>query len=52
MKKLGAFLVFLGLCAAVFLSSPARSQGRRDKLHRTANKIENNYIVVLDDSVV
>ena len=53
MKKVFALLVFAGLCAAVFLSSPtASSQGRKDKLRKNANKIENNYIVVLDDSWV
>jgi subtilisin family serine protease len=40
-----------GLCTAVFLSSPVRSQ-KKDKLRKNPNKIENNYIVVLDDSVV
>ena len=53
MKKVCALLIFAGLCAAVFLSSPtASSQGRKDKLRKNANKIENNYIVVLDDSWV
>jgi subtilisin family serine protease len=53
MKKACALLIFAGLCAAVFLSSPtASSQGRKDKLRKNANKIENNYIVVLDDSWV
>jgi subtilisin family serine protease len=52
MKKICAFLVLAGLCAAVFLSSPVRSQGRKDKLRKNANKIENSYIVVLDDAVV
>ena len=52
MKKVLALLIFAGLCAAVFVSSPVNSQGRKDKLRRNANKIENSYIVVLDDSVV
>lgn len=52
MKKVFAFLIFAGLCTAVFLSSPASSQGRKDKLRKNPNKIENSYIVVLDDSVV
>lgn len=51
MKKVLALLIFAGLCTAVFLSSPVRSQ-KKDKLRRSAHKIENNYIVVLDDSVV
>jgi subtilisin family serine protease len=52
MKKVLALLIFVGLCTAVFLSSPASSQGRKDKLRRNANRIENSYIVVLDESVV
>ena len=52
MKKVLAFLIFVGLCTAVFVSSPVSSQGRKDKLRKNANKIENSYIVVLDDSVV
>jgi subtilisin family serine protease len=58
MKKVLALLVFVGLCTAMFLSPPAQSQGKKgigaetSKLRRTANKIENNYIVVLDESVV
>jgi len=51
MKKVLALLIFAGLCTAVFLSSPVRSQ-KKDKLRRNAHKIENSYIVVLDDSVV
>ena len=52
MKKVFALLILAGLCAAVFVSSPIRSQAKNDKLRKNAHKIENNYIVVLDDSVV
>jgi len=52
MKKVCAFLILVGLSAAVFFSSPASSQGKKEKLRRTPNRIENNYIVVLDDSVI
>jgi subtilisin family serine protease len=52
MKKVFALLIFVGLCTAVFLSSPASSQGKKDKLRKNTNKIENSYIVVLDDTVV
>ncbi len=52
MKKFVALLVFAGLCAMMLMPGPARSQGRGNKLHRKANKIQNSYIVVLDDSVV
>jgi subtilisin family serine protease len=53
MKKVCALLIFAGLCAAVFISSPtASSQGRKDTLRKNANRVENNYIVVLDDNWV
>jgi subtilisin family serine protease len=52
MKKFYAFLVLAGLCATFLISSPAHSQGNRNKLRTNSHKIENNYIVVLDDAVV
>ncbi|HEV8369055.1 MAG TPA: S8 family peptidase [Pyrinomonadaceae bacterium] len=52
MKKLAALLTLAGLCAMMIVPGPARSQGRGNKLRRQTNKIENSYIVVLDDSVV
>jgi subtilisin family serine protease len=53
MKKTYALLVLAGLCAVVFLSAPVRStEAKKDKLRKVSNKIENNYIVVLDDEVV
>ena len=52
MKKLTAILILAGLAAVLFVSQPARSQGQKGKIHKKANKVENNYIVVLDDSVV
>jgi subtilisin family serine protease len=36
----------------VFLSSPPASRAKNDKLRKNSNKIENRYIVVLDDAVV
>jgi subtilisin family serine protease len=52
MKKM-AFLILAALfCAGLFLNAPVSSQGHKEKVHKKANKIENNYIVVLDDSVV
>src|SRR5688572_14117746 len=50
MKKIAALLVLIVLALMAFGST--RSQGRQDKLHRKANKIANQYIVVLDDAVV
>ena len=52
MKKLCAFLVVAALCITVLIASPARSQGNRNKLRKNSHKIENNYIVVLNDDVV
>ena len=54
MKKFAAILILAGLAAAVFVSQPARSQEEKQngKLRKQSHKIENNYIVVLDDAVV
>jgi subtilisin family serine protease len=59
MKKVLALLIFAGLCAALFVSPSVSSSGGKKgigtenaKLRRSANKIENSYIVVLDDSIV
>jgi serine protease len=52
MKKVIAFLVLTGLCATLMLTSPVRSAAKKDKLRKSQNKIENNYIVVLDNAVV
>lgn len=53
MRKIYALLVLAGLCAVIFVSAPVRTtQAKKDKLRKSANKIENSYIVVLDDSVV
>src|SRR4029434_351938 len=58
MKKVLALLMFAGLCVSVFVSPSVSSQGKKGvgaenaKLRRNANKIENSYIVVLDDAVV
>ena len=51
MKKVFAFLILAGLCAAVFVSTPVSSM-KKDKLRKNANKIENNYIVVLNNDVI
>jgi len=47
-------VVFAGaiLCLMIFVSVPTHSQGPKGRLLRKENKIQNNYIVVLDDSVV
>jgi subtilisin family serine protease len=52
MRKVCALLLFVGLGAALLFSFPGKTQGKKDKLRKNANKIENNYIVVLNDDVV
>jgi subtilisin family serine protease len=53
MRKIFALFVLAGLTAVIFISSPVpTTQAKKDKLRKSANKIENSYIVVLDDSVV
>jgi len=52
MKKLTAILILAGLGAILLVSQPVSSQREKGRLHRNANRISNNYIVVLDDSVV
>jgi subtilisin family serine protease len=53
MKKVCALLILAGLCAVVFFSSPVQSQDeKKTKIRKNANKIENSYIVVLNDQVV
>src|SRR5262245_37635522 len=59
MKKVSLLVILAGLCVSVFLSAPVKSDSGKKgigaengKLHKAANKIENSYIVVLDDAVV
>jgi subtilisin family serine protease len=52
MKKVFALLLFVGLCTAAFLSSPPAGKAKNDKLRTNSHKIENNYIVVLNDQIV
>src|SRR5215213_11433956 len=58
MKKLCALFLFAGLCVSAFVSPSVSSQGKKgigtemSRFRRTANKIENRYIVVLNEAVV
>jgi hypothetical protein len=55
MKKIAVFLAVAVLTLMAFVSSPAPSQaqkGAESIRNRIRNKIENQYIVVLDDAVV
>ena len=53
MRKIYALFVLAALTAVIFLSAPVpTTQAKKDKLRKSANRIENSYIVVLDDAVV
>jgi len=52
MKKLVLLCVAALLGAVLLFTSPASSQGHKGKVRKNAKRIDNNYIVVLDDSVV
>ena len=52
MKKMAFLIVAALFCAGLFFNVPVSSQGHKEKVRKNANRIENNYIVVLDDSVV
>ena len=52
MKKLALFTL-AALCGfALLATSPVSSQGWKEKVRKNSKKIENNYIVVFDDSVI
>ena len=52
MKKLALLIVAALLGSVLLVSSPVSSQGWKEKVRKSAKKIENNYVVVLDDSVI
>lgn len=52
MKKTAVFLIVGLFCLMIFASTPTRSEGQKGRIHKKPNKIENSYIVLLDDSVV
>ena len=52
MKKYAVFLTVAVLSFMIFVSTPRPSQAQKSKIHKQQNKIENQYIVVLDDAVV
>ncbi len=52
MKKTAVFLSLGLFCLMFFASTSTRSEGQKGKVRKKANKIENSYIVMLDDSVV
>jgi subtilisin family serine protease len=52
MKKIAVILAVTVLGLMIFVSSPTPSRAQKGRIHKTPNKIENQYIVVLDDAVV
>jgi subtilisin family serine protease len=52
MKKLALLIVAALLGSVLLVSSPASSQGWKEKVRKSEKKIENHYVVVLDDSVI
>ncbi|CAN5887525.1 hypothetical protein BH18ACI4_BH18ACI4_01040 [soil metagenome] len=52
MKKIAVFLAVAILSLMIFASSPTPSQAQKSRIHKKPDKIENHYIVVLDDAVV
>lgn len=52
MKKVVFLTILTLLCAVLFVNFPASSQGHKEKVRKNSKKINNNYIVVLDDTVV
>jgi subtilisin family serine protease len=52
MKKLTLILTLALFCLMMLATGPLQSQAKGDKFHRNNNKIQNQYIVVLDDGVV
>src|SRR6185503_14038531 len=52
MKKVVWLVVAALFCSIWFVTSPVKSQGWKEKVRKNAKKIENNYVVVLDDSVI
>ena len=52
MKKIAVFLAVAVLSLMIFAWSPPPSRAQKSRIHKQPNKIENQYIVVLDDAVV
>jgi subtilisin family serine protease len=52
MKKLALLTAAALVCSALLLTAPASSQGYKEKVRKSAKKIQNSYVVVLDDSII
>jgi subtilisin family serine protease len=52
MKKLAILVSIIVVTLILFNFSPTRSLAQKDQIHKKAKKAPNQYIVVLDDSIV
>src|SRR5262245_37023044 len=52
MRKITVIVAAGLFCLVAIASVPTLSRAQKDKIHRNAKKIQNHYIVVLDDSVI
>ena len=52
MKKLVLLTVAVLACAVLLMTSPLSTHGSKEKVRKNSKKIPNNYVVVLDDSVI
>ncbi len=52
MKKIIALLVVVVFCAMTFVTGPVRGQNSKNKLRKKENKVQNSYVVVLEDWAV
>ncbi len=52
MKKIVFLIVVALFCGGLFFNAPVSSQGHKEKVRKNPKRIDNQYIVVLDDSVV
>src|ERR1043165_7488251 len=52
MKKFVTAVVIVAMCAMMFVSGSVQGQNSKDKLHKKEKRVENSYIVVLEDWAV
>jgi len=52
MKKFVTAVVVVAMCAMMFISGSVQGQGSKDKIRKKEKKVENSYIVVLEDWAV
>src|SRR5215210_594684 len=52
MKKFVTAVVLAAMCAMMFISGSVQGQNSKDKLRKKEKRVENSYIVVLEDWAV